>query len=344
MFLVSSFSRISMIERLMALSDETPSEGATEEEKAQLLLKAIDEKKTAISLIEKFAFSVKDYLRGGKDIDHQVDITQMSESPANKLPEDDLTSAISAGHSEIRLQSPTGSEGRPREAEPPTSATLGALERDERLSADIGKTVGSGGSVNPFTTSSSTGRPDPVASTQAGLQRQESLLPVNDPSDQTRLKFSPLRRFIEPRTVVGKRPVDLEARDGNVIRDVPLQIILCLSRYVAEIQRRKIADVPTINPFGYDRNHLNLDYFTEDIRSELAMLTARPPPGAEDWPRCLDDVELLGGNKAPLTPREQMQRGEQAAGPVLRRGQRKMLHSGASYVPPRQIRVPSAGS
>lgn len=55
MFLVSSFSGILMIERLMALSVETPPDGATEEEKAQLRLKAIEEKKEAIHLIDKFA-------------------------------------------------------------------------------------------------------------------------------------------------------------------------------------------------------------------------------------------------------------------------------------------------
>lgn len=68
------------------------------------------------------------------------------------------------------------------------------------------------------------------------------------------------------------------------------------------------------------------------------MLTASPPPGPEDWTQSLDYVELLRGNKAPSTPREQMEGGGQAAGGVLRRGQRKKVHSGAIYVPPPQIR------
>lgn len=178
----------------------------------------------------------------------------MSECPPNKLPEENLTPAASAGQSEVRLQSPTGSqEGcvayssdtqsvrragicsttaptfpRPQEAEPPTSTTAGTPEGDERLSADIGKAVGSRGSVAPFTTSSSTSRPDPVTSTQAGLQSQQSVLPVNYPSDRTRFKIFPLRWFFKPRIAVGKRPVDLEARDLSVIRNVPLKIIACL--------------------------------------------------------------------------------------------------------------------
>lgn len=65
---------------------ETPPDGATEEEKAQLRLKAIEEKKEAIHLIDKFAFSVKDYLRRGKDIYHQVDLTQGNPKSAFSHP------------------------------------------------------------------------------------------------------------------------------------------------------------------------------------------------------------------------------------------------------------------
>ncbi|WWD19825.1 hypothetical protein CI109_104291 [Kwoniella shandongensis] len=38
------------------------------------------------------------------------------------------------------------------------------------------------------------------------------------------------------------------------------------------------------NPFGYDRNDLNLDHFTENIiKQELAAITARPFPPPEEW-------------------------------------------------------------
>jgi len=38
------------------------------------------------------------------------------------------------------------------------------------------------------------------------------------------------------------------------------------------------------NPFGYDKNDLNLDYFTNDIiRNELAAVTATPTPDPKDW-------------------------------------------------------------
>ncbi|EIW72158.1 hypothetical protein TREMEDRAFT_24583 [Tremella mesenterica DSM 1558] len=38
------------------------------------------------------------------------------------------------------------------------------------------------------------------------------------------------------------------------------------------------------NPFGYDKNDLNLDFFTEEIiRRELAAVISRPVPLAEEW-------------------------------------------------------------
>lgn len=38
------------------------------------------------------------------------------------------------------------------------------------------------------------------------------------------------------------------------------------------------------NPFGYDKNDLNMDHFTHNIiRNELRALTAFPPPGPESW-------------------------------------------------------------
>jgi len=38
------------------------------------------------------------------------------------------------------------------------------------------------------------------------------------------------------------------------------------------------------NPFGYDKNDLNLDFFCNEIISqELAAITARPFPPPEEW-------------------------------------------------------------
>jgi len=38
------------------------------------------------------------------------------------------------------------------------------------------------------------------------------------------------------------------------------------------------------NPFGYDKNDLNMDHFTHAIiRNELRAMTARPPPNVTEW-------------------------------------------------------------
>jgi len=38
------------------------------------------------------------------------------------------------------------------------------------------------------------------------------------------------------------------------------------------------------NPFGYDKNDLNLDHFTHSIiRNELKAITSSPPPDPSRW-------------------------------------------------------------
>ena len=40
----------------------------------------------------------------------------------------------------------------------------------------------------------------------------------------------------------------------------------------------------TTDPFGYDKNDLNMDHFTRNIiRNELRALTAFPPPAPDVW-------------------------------------------------------------
>lgn len=39
-----------------------------------------------------------------------------------------------------------------------------------------------------------------------------------------------------------------------------------------------------IDPFGYDKNDLNLDHFTHNIiRNELHAITSAPPPNPDHW-------------------------------------------------------------
>ncbi|KAG8915738.1 hypothetical protein FRC00_000722, partial [Tulasnella sp. 408] len=244
---------------------ETPPEGAREEVKEQLRLKAAHEKKTVVRLIDIFALSVKDYLRGEKDSYHHVkpllaymsgtsaETRRMSEPPINDPPEESSTSVTSAVQSELNLQSPNEGQGncftyssdaqsvrqagtcstvlrevtRLQDAELPMSSIVETPEREEGLSNNIEKAVGSERSITPITTASSTSRPDPVPSTQPGLQRQQSL-PAKDPPDRAMLRLCPLRLLMKSRTVVDESSADLEARDESFTHNVPLEIILLL--------------------------------------------------------------------------------------------------------------------
>ncbi|KAG8937755.1 hypothetical protein FRC00_001175 [Tulasnella sp. 408] len=366
-------------------------------------------------------------------------LPQMSESPINDVPEESLASATSAIQTEVNLQSPVGSErnrvtysdakpgpvrragtsstmvsngaATPQEVESSTSTPAGTLYRKEGLSIDIEKAAGSDATIIPMVTRTSTNRPDPMPSSQAGLQRQNTLLPANDPPKWAMFDVFPLSLFIKPllkkgKSVGGKKAAKLKAKEGNVNHNIPLEITFYLSSYIAEIQRRKIADVPTLNlllgnlnllsdsltglerilttpipfsytihlwsvatifvtllpfqlwttfhystipataiaafiffgflaagdeienPFGYDKNDLNLDHFTRNIiRVELAALTSRPPPNLEDWALSPDNNNVFGRNEAPLAPREWMERGEQAVWSVLKKGERGMPQS-----------------
>ncbi|KAG8935197.1 hypothetical protein FRC01_007430 [Tulasnella sp. 417] len=365
-------------------------------------------------------------------------LPQMVESPIDEDPEESLASATSAIQTEINLRSPAGSQRNrvtyssdtrpirragttstvvstspaPQEVESSTSTPAGTLYRKEGLSIDIEKAVHAADSpAVPMTTRSTSSRPDPVPSIQAGVQRQSSLLPSNDPPKWAMFDVFPFSLFIKPllkkgKTVAGKKAAKLKAKEGNVNHNVPLEITFYLSSYIAEIQRRKIADVPTLNlllgnltllsdsltglerilttpipfsytihlwavatifvtllpfqlwatfhystipataiaafiffgflaagdeienPFGYDRNDLNLDHFTRNIiRVELAALTSRPPPMLEDWALSPDNNNVFGKNETPLSPREWMERGEQAVWGVLKKGERGMPQS-----------------
>ncbi|KAG6918810.1 hypothetical protein DXG01_011562 [Tephrocybe rancida] len=69
------------------------------------------------------------------------------------------------------------------------------------------------------------------------------------------------------------------------------------------------------NPFGYDKNDLNLDHFTNNIiRNELRAITSAPPPDPERWAFAAEN-DLLFSNTTDgerATPSEWMQRGQVA--------------------------------
>lgn len=177
---------------------------------------------------------------------------RMSESPINDPPEMGSTSVTSAVQSEINLHSPTTGQGnylthssddqsarqaatcstalrtvtRLQGADSSMPSTVETPERKDGLSDNIEKAVGSEG---PIATASSTSSPAPVPSTQAGLQRQQSL-PAKDPPDRTMLRLFPLRLSTKSRTARGEleSPADLEARNESFSLNVPLEIIYLL--------------------------------------------------------------------------------------------------------------------
>ncbi|KAG8935164.1 hypothetical protein FRC01_007397 [Tulasnella sp. 417] len=76
------------------------------------------------------------------------------------------------------------------------------------------------------------------------------------------------------------------------------------------------------NPFGYDKNDLNLDHFTYNIiRVELNALTSRPPPDLSDWAFNPENKNIFGGIEPGVSPQEWMNRGEAQMRSVLRKAE-----------------------
>ncbi|KAE9390567.1 UPF0187-domain-containing protein [Gymnopus androsaceus JB14] len=67
------------------------------------------------------------------------------------------------------------------------------------------------------------------------------------------------------------------------------------------------------NPFGYDKNDLNLDHFTNNIiRNELRAITSTPPPDIATWAFAPENDLLFSSDvhsDARITPQEWLERG-----------------------------------
>ncbi|KAF9531349.1 Bestrophin, RFP-TM, chloride channel-domain-containing protein [Crepidotus variabilis] len=68
------------------------------------------------------------------------------------------------------------------------------------------------------------------------------------------------------------------------------------------------------NPFGYDKNDLNLDHFTHNIiRNEMKAITSTPPPDPAHWAFVLENNLLFSHNfDERVSPAEWMARGPNA--------------------------------
>ncbi|KAL6300331.1 UPF0187-domain-containing protein [Sparassis latifolia] len=367
------------------------------------------EKKTAINLVEAFAVAVKHYLRGEEglyyvDLYHlvkflpsyalpaglpsAVDISETSGSP---IPSDSENGRLSDVTSLRSPEAPTSgnpvSSAVARGAHLPLPVTAKSSNRTAFL--DI--------RVNSATKSLSDKEKNLGVVTSA--TEDGFLLPARNPPRFHLFDVFPFSLFVGRLTeagkdVKGKRAARLRAKMQRETKthNLPLEISLYLSSYVAALQTRKAIDAPTStnllnalgqlvdaltglerilttpipfsyrvhlwtvttlycfflpfqiwdplgwltipatcllsfiffgflfageeieNPFGYDKNDLNMDHFTHNIiRNELRALTALPVPDPSVWAfsplndTVLADPMVQGIER--VSPDEWMQRG-----------------------------------
>ncbi|KAG8757747.1 hypothetical protein FRC14_001576 [Serendipita sp. 396] len=312
--------------------------GASDEEKRA---RTLVEKKTVLNLTEAFAVAVKHYLRGEEGIRYE-DLYHLTKYlPAYSLP---------AGRPDPYHAGPTVHDDDSSSSNLPLPATSPKSQRFRSGGR------GPKGSVGPD------GGP--------------ALLPSRNPPRFSIFDLFPFTLLVKPMLKRGMKPGGKYAQkaraklgyggrgeEGEIIsHNIPLEITLYLSAYIAALQQRKQCDVPTINlllnslnalsdsltglerilttpipfsfsvhlwtvtllycaalpfqlletmhwltipatiiasfiftgfvaageeiedPFGFDRNDLNLDHFTHNIiRAELASITSVPVPDPAVW-------------------------------------------------------------
>ncbi|KAK8853395.1 hypothetical protein IAR55_004101 [Kwoniella newhampshirensis] len=322
---------------LLATPPEDP------EARAQDTTRAVLEKATLVRMGLAFAVAVKHYLRGEEGILYEDLYDLVKFIPSLDLPSGIPTAAeanIASGPLQQRhvhspdFSSPSSSTAESKMLESPTTPTVNF-------------------------------------SSSTRLPRRPRLHPARDPPEFRWSETFPFHYFISRRQRLKaeggkamKEKRKAPSRSGGGIgQNVPLEITMFMSSWIAALQRRKSIDVPTINsliaallsmsealsslerilttpipwsynahiwevtwiyclvlpfqlygtgfgwitipavvitsyivigfaeigeeienPFGYDRNDLNLDHFTENIiKQELAAITARPFPPPEEW-------------------------------------------------------------
>ncbi|KAF4585171.1 hypothetical protein EYR40_002008 [Pleurotus pulmonarius] len=279
------------------------------------------EKKTAINLLEAFAVAIKHYLRNEdgiyyRDLYYLVKFLPEYALPAGRPSETDLSSPPKPDLSNTRDDSTL----KEKSVDPPQH-----LRSRQHVSA---------GSSLPFSATTSSTRPHDrrkdgdlplplfrrtnTMNTIIPQSDEIYLLPGNITPNYyilTIFPFSLLDRVLTRKSSrTGKRRAEL--RNKAISHNIPLEISLYLSSYVAALQRRHTIDVPTTNslllslgqlvdsltgleriltspiPFsslwyglsGYDKNDLNLHHFTHNIiRNELRAITSTPPPDPSNW-------------------------------------------------------------
>ncbi|KAI0360743.1 UPF0187-domain-containing protein [Trametes cingulata] len=387
-----------------------------EQRKARVLI----EKKTVINLIEAFGVAVKHYLRGEEGV-YYVDLYHLVKFlPSYALPAG-LPSAVDVNSAEgMSLRSPlrargdstaadmtslreevTSLDGPPSPTGPtspstqlPFPATVTSPRKVSHVKVDLPPRTsmnGRGGRSYDKEKQADKG------STYSGIsstQDESFLLPARMPPKYHLFDLFPFSLLVHILTkrgkeVKGRKAARIRAklRSKTVTHNLPLEISLYLSSYIAALQERNAVPPPTAtnllnalnqlvdaltglerilttpipfsyrvqlwsvtvlyclllpfqiwstlkwltipatclasfiffgflvageeieNPFGYDKNDLNLDHFTHNIiRNELRAITALPAPHVESWAfSSFNDQIFSTDERAP--PDEWMQRG-----------------------------------
>ncbi|PPQ90166.1 hypothetical protein CVT25_012477 [Psilocybe cyanescens] len=406
-----------------------PAEGMSEQEAAA---RSLIEKKSAINLLEAFAVAIKHYLRGEDSIYYQDLYHLVKFLPAYALPaglpasptdnsvfNDDshnrspvspqtiVTNSFSSPISENPYPNGLSSSGRqPTITIAPISSVLhqrnsNSATSPSSLPAPV--SIGAPGKRSSYYN----GVTSPVS---ANLQKEKErmiltrqdenyLMPAHMPPKYSVFDLFPFSLLVKCLTengkdVKGKKGARIRAKLRNeaVSHNLPLELSLYLSSYIASLQNRKICDVPTTNtlllslnqlvdsltglerilttpipfsysihlwvvtiiyclalpfqiwstlkwitipgttvisfiffgflvageeienPFGYDKNDLNLDHFTHSIiRNELRAVTSTPPPNPTRW-AFVPENNLLFSNYTDerVTPEQWIARGPNA--------------------------------
>jgi len=354
----------------------------SEEEKR---VRVLVEKKTVLNLVDAFCVAVKHYLRGESDIYYEDLYHTTKYLPTYALPAglpstDNLTSDLHSPksvsfqqHQQVFVQRRTSNDRRPRSfsvsrtrapPQPTVSGSAPHLPLPATTPGEVGtkiETPENRGVPRLRQTSKSDAN-------SSDTLRETELLPARDPPQYSYFDLFPFSLMVKfltkrGRKLKGKKAATLRAKlQHHSTQNLPLEISLYISSYIAALQSRKAIDAattsnliaalnqlvdaltglerilttpipysysihlwsvtvlylfflpfqlwPTLkyltipgtigasfiffgflvageeieNPFGYDKNDLDLDYFTNDIiRKELAAITATPTPDPKDW-------------------------------------------------------------
>ncbi|TFK34654.1 Bestrophin, RFP-TM, chloride channel-domain-containing protein [Crucibulum laeve] len=367
----------------------------------EIRARSLIEKKTVINLLEAYAVAVKHYLRGEDGIYYQDLYYLVKFLPAYALPHGMPSPGAESDGSQSTLTSPTSPSFPDPQSLPnphnargsnyngqstnsfrdrlnrasspglPPPVTHHGMSQHHQQKPNNRNNRNNNNSRHNQSKNNHPFRGEKEKQERIVLPRRDEvyLLPAHLPPKAGIFDLFPLSLLVplltkKGKELKGKKAARLRAkmRDSSVSHNLPLELSLYLSSYIAMLQRKKSCDVPTTNglvaalgqlvealtslerilttpipfsysvhlwtvviiynimlpfqiwatmkwltipasmilsffffgflsageeienPFGYDKNDLNLDHFTNNvIRHELMAVTSAPPPNPDIW-------------------------------------------------------------